>query len=272
MSLEETKQLLRTYRIAPNKLLGQNFMVEPTLYPKLCSYAALGNGDVVLDAGAGFGFLTRFLSDKCKAVVAVEKDPQVAKVLREQTSGFGNVTVVEGDVLKTALPPFNKVIAIPPYYLSSKLVMWLFERRVDCAVLIVQKEFADRLVARVGSEEYGWLTVVAYQQAEAELLDAVAKDLFYPQPEVDSVIVSLKPWSAKPFEVKDEAFFTRLVKWLFTQRNKKLGKAVAPFIKSAFKMTKQDAEKLALSVPFHERRVRELSPKDFGEVANALPN
>jgi len=272
MSLEETKQLLRSYRIVPNKLLGQNFMVEPVLYLKLCSYAALSSSDVVLDAGAGFGFLTRFLSDKCKAVIAVEKDPQVAKVLREQVKSYGNVTVVEGDMLKAKLPPFNKVVAIPPYYLSSALAVWLFERKVDCAVLIVQKEFAQRLVAPVGSEEYGWLTVVAYQQAEVEVFDVVPKELFYPQPEVDSVIISLKPWSAEPFEVKNRAFFVRLVKWLFTQRNKKLGKALAPFLKSNFKMTKDKAEQLALNVPFHERRVRELPPKAFGEIANALPN
>ena len=81
MNLEETKQLLRTHRISPNKLLGQNFMIEPTLYPKLCNYAALSKADVVLDAGAGFGWLTRFLADKCQGVIAVEKDPQVAKVL-----------------------------------------------------------------------------------------------------------------------------------------------------------------------------------------------
>ena len=107
----------------------------------------------MLDAGAGFGWLTCFLADKCKAVVAVEKDPQVAMVLREQVKGLGNVTVVEGDVLKVKLPEFNKVIAIPPYYLSSQLVLWLLERNVDCAVLILQKEFADRLVAPVGSED-----------------------------------------------------------------------------------------------------------------------
>ena len=147
MSLEETKQLLRTHRIAPNKLLGQNFMVEPSLYDKMCEYAALGASDVVLDAGAGFGFLSRFLADKCKGVIAVEKDPQVAEVLREQVKGVGNVTVIEGDVLKTELPEFNKVIAIPPYYLSSHLVEWLLERKIDCAVLIVQKEFAKRLNA-----------------------------------------------------------------------------------------------------------------------------
>ena len=272
MSFEETKQLLRTHRISPNKLLGQNFMVEPSLYPKLCTYAALNQSDVVLDAGAGFGWLTCFLADKCKAVVAVEKDPQVASVLREQVKGLGNVTVVEGDVLKTALPEFNKVIAAPPYYLSSHLVTWLFERKVDCAVLILQKEFAGRLVAPVGSEDYGWLTVVTSQLAEVELLDAVPKDMFYPPPEVDSVVVSLKPWNTKPFEVKNPALFVRMSKWLFTQRNKKLAKALSPFIRDNFKLSKNDAEKLAHSFPHNERRVRELPPKDFGALANALPN
>jgi 16S rRNA (adenine1518-N6/adenine1519-N6)-dimethyltransferase len=272
MSLEETKQLLRTHRISPNKLLGQNFMVEPLLYPKLCIYAALSKEDMVLDAGAGFGLLTCFLADKCKAVVAVEKDPQVATVLREQVKGLDNVTVIEGDVLKVSLPAFNKVIAAPPYYFSSHLLTWLLERNVDCAVLILQKEFADRLAAPVGSEEYGWLTVVTSQIMEVKLLDAVPKEMFYPPPEVDSVVVSLKPWSTKLFELKNPALFMRMTKWLFTQRNKKLAKALSPFIRENFKLSKSDAEKLAHSFPPHERRVRELPPTDFGALANALPN
>ena len=197
MSLEETKQLLRTYRIKPNKLLGQNFMVEPSLYGKLCTYASLCVDDVVLDAGAGFGFLSRFLADKCKTVVAVEKDPQVAAVLREQIKDLGNVVVIEGDVLKAALPQFNKVITIPPYYLSSHLVTWLFEHKINRAVMILQKEFANRLVAAVGSEDYGWLTVVTAYHSEVELLDEVPKEMFYPSPEVDSIIVSLKALGEK---------------------------------------------------------------------------
>jgi 16S rRNA (adenine1518-N6/adenine1519-N6)-dimethyltransferase len=272
MSLEETKQLLRTYRITPNKFFGQNFMVEPSLFDKLCAYATLDNSDVVLDAGAGFGFLSRFLADKCKAIIAIEKDPQVTRVLREQTKDFGNVIVIEGDVLKATLPEFNKVITIPPYYLSSHLITWLLERKIDCAILILQKEFASRLVAAVGSEDYGWLTVMTRQHAEVELLDPVPKDVFYPQSEVDSVILSLKPWSKRPFEVKDAILFKQMVKWLFTQRNKKLGKAIVPFLKSSLKLSKNDAEKLALILPFHERRARELSPKDFGELANVLPS
>ncbi len=270
MSLEETKQLLRTYRITPNKLLGQNFMVEHRFYDKLCSYADLASSDVVLDAGAGFGYLSRFLANKCKMVIAVEKDRHVARVLCEQIKGISNVIVIEGDVLKATLPEFNKVIAIPPYYLSSHLVTWLLERRFDCAVMILQKEFSNRLIAPVGSEEYGWLTVITNQRAQVELRDAVPKEMFYPQPEVDSVILSLKPWSKTPFEVKDAMFFKQMVKWLFTQRNKKLGKAISPFLKSTLKLNKQDAEKLALTLPYHDKRARELLPKDFGELANVI--
>jgi 16S rRNA (adenine1518-N6/adenine1519-N6)-dimethyltransferase len=245
-------------------------MVEPSVFPKLGDYASLRKADVVLDAGAGFGFLTRFLASKCKAVIAVEKDSQVAEVLREQLGGVANVKVIEGDVLKVALPEFNKVVSIPPYYLSSRLVMWLLERKVECAVLVLQREFADRLVAGVGSEDYGWLTVVACHGAEVELFDAVPKSMFYPQSEVDSVIVRLKPWETAPFEVKDEAFFRRMVRWLFTERNKKLCNALVPFIKSTFKVSKDEAEKRVCVVPFGERRVRELVPKDFEVLANAL--
>jgi 16S rRNA (adenine1518-N6/adenine1519-N6)-dimethyltransferase len=270
MSISETKRLLRKHRIVPNRLLGQNFMVEPSIFPKLSDYASLDKADVVLDAGAGFGFLTRFLAGKCRMVVAVEKDPRVAEVTREQLRGLVNVTVIEGDVLKVEVPSFNKVVSIPPYYLSSRLVTWLFDRDFECAVLILQREFARRLVAVVGSDAYGWLTIVTCHSAAVELLDSVPKSMFYPPPEVDSVIVRLTPWKAAPFEVKDEAFFRRMVRWLFTQRNKKLGNALVPFIKSTFKMTDEDVGKLVYGLPFRGERVRDLSPEAFGELANAL--
>jgi 16S rRNA (adenine1518-N6/adenine1519-N6)-dimethyltransferase len=270
MSVEEAKRLLRTFRIVPNRLLGQNFMVEPALFERLSECAALGKADVVLDVGAGFGFLTRFLAAKCKSVIAIEKDPRVAAVLREQLNGAGNVAIIAGDVLKAELPEFNKLIAIPPYYLSSRLVLWLLERKVACAVLVLQREFANRLVAGVGTEDYGWLTVVACHGAEVELFDAVPKELFYPQPEVDSVIVRLKPWKTAPFKVKDKAFFKQMVRWLFTERNKKLGNALVPFIKSTFKVSKEEAKNRVCGVQFGERRVRELAPKDFGALANVF--
>jgi len=272
MSLESIEQLLLAHHINPNKVLGQNFMVEPAFYPKLCSLAHLSDSDVVLDAGAGFGLLTRYLVGKCFGVVAVEKDRQLVKVLCREFSSALNVVVVEGDVLTVSLPLFNKVIAIPPYYLSSDLVLWLLDRRVDYAVLIVQKEFAQRLVAEVGSDAYGWLTVVVGQLAKAELFDEVPKELFYPQPEVDSIILRIQPWKHKPFEVKDPAQFIQLVKWLFTQRNKKLAKALTPYLKSHFKLGKKDAEKVTLQWPFYDKRPRELTPNNFGVIADALSN
>jgi len=272
MSFEQVQQFLLIHGIRPNKLLGQNFMIDPSFYPILCRYAALGKSDVVLDVGAGFGFLAKFLSDKCRAVVAVEKDPQVAAVLRGEVGGLGNVTVVEGDVLKAQLPPFNKVISAPPYYLSTQLTTWLLDRPLDLAVLIVQKEFAKRLVAPVGSDDYGWLTVVAQQAGEVQLLDDVPREKFYPPPEVDSVIVRLKPWRTPPFAVKDRSVFVHFTKSLFTERNKKLAKAVLPFLRSHFKLGKAEAEKIAAALPFRERRPRELSPKDFGVIVDALPN
>ena len=270
MSLSETKQLLRTFRIVPNRVLGQNFMVEPLLFSKLTEYAALKRSDVVLDAGAGFGFLTQFLADKCKVIIAVEKDPRVAMVLREQVKNCTNVTVVEGDVFKIELPAFNKVVAIPPYYLSSRLITWVLERKTERALLILQREFADKLVAPVGGKDYGWLTVVVFHEVQVELLDLVHKSMFYPQPKVDSIVVRLVPWKTAPFELKDTAFFKSMVRSVFTQRNRKLSNALAPFLKTTRKIAKEEARKIADGAPFAEKRVRELAPKDFGELENAL--
>jgi 16S rRNA (adenine1518-N6/adenine1519-N6)-dimethyltransferase len=203
-------------------------------------------------------------------VLAVEKDPRVAAVLREQLKGLDNVKVVEGDVLKAEVPSFSKVVSIPPYQISSRLLLWLFDRSFNCAVLVVQKEFAERLVAAVGSEDYGWLTVATCHSVEVQLLDIVPNFLFHPQPEVDSIIVRLTPWKTVPFKVKDKAFFRQMTRWLFTQRNKKLSNALAPFIKSTFKITKKETEKITSTFSFREKRVRELPPEAFGELSNVL--
>jgi 16S rRNA (adenine1518-N6/adenine1519-N6)-dimethyltransferase len=105
---------------------------------------------------------------------------------------------------------------------------------------------------------------------EAQILDAVSKEMFFPEPKVDSVIVRLKPWSKRPLEVGDEMFLKQVTKWLFSQRNKKLSKALVPFLKTNLKSSKQEAEKVAVALPFHEKRPRELTPEQFGELANAI--
>jgi 16S rRNA (adenine1518-N6/adenine1519-N6)-dimethyltransferase len=268
--LETTKLLLRTHRISPNKLLGQNFTIEPSIFRRLIDYASLGSDDVVLDVGAGFGFLAKLLANNCKSVVAVEADRVVAEVLRDQLRGSSNVETIQGNVLKVQVPRFNKVVSIPPYQISSKLLAWLLPKGLDCAVLVVQKEFANKLVASVGSDDYGWLTVVTHYYVETELLDAIPKSTFYPEPNVDSVIICLKPKKPKPFRLKDEKSFQRFVRSLFINRNRKVKNAVLPFLKGMRAMKQEDVDKLISTIPFRNKRLRELSPEDFGALANAL--
>jgi 16S rRNA (adenine1518-N6/adenine1519-N6)-dimethyltransferase len=245
-------------------------MIDPSIFQRMAGYASLGSNDVVLDIGAGLGFLTRFLAIKCKGVIAVESDIKLVKALREQFRDLSNVQIIEGDVLKVQIPHFNKAVSIPPYNISSPLLLWFFSKKLDCAVLIFQKEFANRLVASVGSEDYGWLTVVAYYNVEVELLDEIPKWMFYPRPQVNSVIVRLKPKRPPPFTLKNEALFKQLAQALFTQRNRKVRNAISIFIKSMHVISAEDAVKLADSLPFQDKRVRKLAPENFGALTNVL--
>ena len=266
--LHRSKHLLRHYKILPKKRFGQNFAVDKTLLRKLILYASLTKDDVVLEVGAGLGFITELLSEKCKQVVAVEIDPKLMKILREQLQGLRNVELIEGDVLSAFIPLFNKVVSIPPYYISSPLVLWLLERRFDCAVLTFQEEFAERLVAAVGSKGYGRLTVNVYYRATVELLDRVSRETFYPPPDVDSVVVRLKP-KEPPFHVEDEEAFFELVQILFSQRNRKVRNAIVPLLRKRG-VGVERARRLTDSTPFHDKRVRELAPEDFGALTNEL--
>jgi len=266
--LQKTKYVLRHYRVFPKKRLGQNFVIDRTLLERMISYASLDEEDTVLEVGAGLGFLTELLSKKCKRVVAVEIDSRLVNVLRNQFRGLQNVDLIEGDVLKVSVPPFNKVVSTPPYSISSPLLFWLLDRKFNCAVLAFQKELAERLVAPVGSKDYGRLTVSTYYRAEVEQLDYVPRNMFYPPPDVDSIVVRLKP-KPPPFQVKEEETFSELVRVLFTQRNKKVRNAVIPFLQKRG-VTGPNATKIADSLLFHDKRVRELAPEDFGALTNEI--
>lgn len=266
--LQRVRYLLRLYNFLPKKRLGQNFAVDTNLLLRMISYASITRNDVVLEVGAGLGFLTQLLSRKCKKVIAVEVDPRLIKILRKHLQSLQNVDLIEGDILSLSVPPFNKVVSTPPYSISSPLLFWLLESQFDCAVLTFQKEFAERLAASVGSKEYGRLTVTTYYRGEVELLDHVPRNMFYPPPDVDSMVVRLRP-REQPFHVEDEEAFLELVRTLFTQRNKKVRNAVLPFLhKRGIK--RGNALGLADSLPFHDKRVRGLAPEDFGTLANEI--
>ena len=267
--LENAESLLRNHRIRPKKFLGQNFMIEPCMFPRMSSYASLSKNDTVLDIGAGMGFLTRFVAEKCGTVIAVEVDAKLATILRGQLADVRNVQVIEGDVFKARIPSFEKVVSIPPYSMSSRLLVWLFEKGFDCVVLVLQKEFANRLVACAGHEDYGWLTVLTFYHAEISLLDNVPRRMFYPQPEVDSAIVRLQSRRLR-LAMKNETLFRPFIRALFTQRNRKVQGAVTSYLVNVRKMPAENVKTLTSVLPFKDRRVRQLSPEDFGELACAI--
>ncbi|PVX25964.1 MAG: ribosomal RNA small subunit methyltransferase A [Candidatus Bathyarchaeum sp.] len=266
--LQRAKHLLRLYGFFPKKRLGQNFTVNYEILQRLVSYASLTKDDVVLEVGAGFGFLTQLLSRNCKKVITVEVDPTLVVFLRKQLQSLQNVDLIEGDILSVSLPPFNKVVAAPPYSISSPLLFSLLERNFDSAFLIFQKEFAERLAALVGTKDYGRLTVNIYYRADVELLDVVPRTMFYPPPDVDSMMVCLKPRDL-PFQVDNEEMFFELVRTLFTQRNKKVRNALIPFLRKR-EMVRKEAVGLADSIVYSTKRVRELAPEDFGILTNEL--
>ncbi len=266
--LQRAKHILRLYGFFPKKRLGQHFTVNSDMLQRLVSHASITKDDIVLEVGAGLGFLTQLLSSKCKKVIAVEVDPKIVRILRKQLHSLQNVDLIEGDILKVSLPPFNKVVSAPPYSISSPLLFRLLERKFDWAVLILQKEFAERLAASVGSKDYGRLTVTIYYRADVELLDYVPRTMFYPPPDVDSMMVRLKP-RGSPFQVDDEETFFELVRTLFTQRNKKVRNALIPFLRKR-EITGKEAVELADSTIYSAKRVRELAPEDFGILTNEL--
>ena len=266
--LRKAKHLLHLYGVYPKKRLGQNFTVDIDLLQRLVSCASITEGDIVLEVGAGLGFLTQLLSGECKKVIAVEVDPILVKILKKKLHKLQNVDLIEGDILKISLPTFTKLVSTPPYSISSPLLFRLLERKFDCAVLILQKEFAERLAASVGTKDYGRLTVTIYYRACVELLDTVPRKMFYPPPDVDSIMLRLKP-REPPFQVEDEETFFELVQVLFTQRNKKVRNAIIPFLRKRV-MNKKEAAELAESTIYRTKRVRELAPEDFGILTNEI--
>jgi len=266
--IQETRRILRAYGISPKKRLGQNFVVDAGLLDRMVSYAQIRGSETVLEIGAGLGFLTRLLADRCRKVIAVELDPKLTRILRDHLSAFENITILQGDILKLPVPPFNKAVSSPPYSISSHIVCWLIERNFECDVLIFQKEFADRLVAQPDSEDYGSLTVFTYYRTDVDLLEPVPRNAFWPQPSVDSVIVRLKP-KKPPFQLKDESVFFELVRALFTQRNRKVRSAIKLFLKK-LKLSDGETKEWSEMITFVNRRTRELTPEDFGVMANEV--
>jgi len=265
---DKVKQILRSSGIHPRRRIGQNFVIDESIFDKMIGYADLRKEDAVLEVGAGFGFLTERLAKICSKVIAVEIDKRLVRFLEKRFKNLPNVELIHGDILKVDVPHFNKIVATPPYSISSNLIFWLLDRKFNVAVLTLQDEFAKRLYAPVGSKDYSRLTVMVYYRAEVKGMDKVPRSSFYPQPKVDSRIVIIKP-VRPPFKVKNYQFYKELVNVLFTQRNRKVRNALISFMNKR-SVAKSEVRKIADSISFSNRRVRTLAPEDLGMLSDEL--
>lgn len=253
--MQECTSVMRELGLSPKHSLGQNFLVDERVIAREVEYADLSQNDVVLEVGPGLGFLTRELAKRAGKVVAVELSRPFYEYLKGQE--WDNVELVQGDILKAELPGYNKVVSNIPYQISSPLTFKLLEKGFELAVLIYQREFADRLVAEPGSKDYSRLTVAVDYYADVEVLEVVPRSVFHPRPKVDSAMVRLSP--RKPeYHVESIDMYFQLLRDLFSHRRKTIEKCL--------KLGDYPVPKNANL----RKRVGVLSPAEIATLANQI--
>ena len=216
-------------------MLDQNFVIDSGLIEREIRYGNLEYSDTVLEVGPGLGFLTEQLAKNVQKVIAIEKDKRLQALLTGELKGYANIEYIWADALETNWPSFDKIISNIPYSISAPLTFKLLEYEFDLAVICYQKEFAEKMVAEAGSNEYGRLSVMVQNYFEPKILEVVPKIAFSPQPKVDSAVVSLVRK-----DVTRDKRFDDFIRELFRYPSKDVHNSV----KFAFKKEVADDRKL----------------------------
>lgn len=266
MRADEVKAILESIGKRPTKRLGQHFMLDDHVLKRMVAAAELSPRDTVLEIGPGLGNLTEELLNTGARVKAIEQDPEFVKFLRRR---FGErLDLVEADAVRAFLPEFDKVVSNLPYQISSPITFKLLEAGFELGVLMLQREFAERMVAKPGTRDYGRLTVGVYYHATCEILFDVSRSSFWPQPNVDSCVVKLVP-RPPPFKVADHDLFSDVTRALFSHRRKKIINSLKsdPSISN---MLSAEAMQSMVGLPYANDRAEELTPEMIGELSDAL--
>ncbi len=272
------KQLLAEHAIHPKKRLGQHFLIDRNTLNRIVDASEVGPGANVLEIGPGLGVVTRELAERGVRVVCVDIDPTLRPILEQTLTGYPPVEIVIEDFLKLDLPGFLSargggmwgVVGNLPYYITSPILEKLIQAKshVEHAVLMVQREVADRLRAAPGSSDYGSLSIFVQFHCLIESVMRVSRNIFYPIPEVDSEVIKLTPRSNPPATVNDEELFFRIVRASFGKRRKTLQNALASHAELGWDREKT-AAMLAASGIDGGRRGETLSIEEFAAIANA---
>lgn len=230
---QKTIEIIQKYEFAFQKKFGQNFLIDTRVLDKIIASAGVTKEDCVLEIGPGIGTMTQYLAESARHVVAVEIDSHLIPILKETLAGYDNVTVIHDDILKVDInriaEEYNngrpiKVVANLPYYITTPIIMGLFEGMVpiDNITVMVQKEVADRMQVGPGSKDYGALSLAVQYYAEPYIVANVPPNCFMPRPSVGSAVIRLTRHKNPPVNVQDSLLMFRLIRASFNQRRKTL--------------------------------------------------
>lgn len=224
---KQTKGILNQYGIKLNRNLGQNYLIDQNKRDQIVEFGNIAKDDVVLEIGCGIGTLTLELAERAKKVIAIEQDTTICNILsdRLEKENIDNVELINDDALNVDFPKFNKIISNLPYQISSPITFKFLDYDFDLAILMYQKEFAQRMNGAVGTKDYSRLSAMLYFKCDVENLTDVSAESFIPKPKIDSTVVRLTP---KENKISDEDFkiYSNYTKALFQHRNKKIRNAL----------------------------------------------
>ena len=272
------RDVLSRHGFSFSKGLGQNFLINPTVCPRMAELGNAQPGWGMIEIGAGVGVLTAELAQRADKVVCIEIDSRLLPILDETLAEFDNIKIVNEDVLKVDLhrliaEEFGEmpvaVCATLPYYITSPIIMNLLESRLPISSLtvMVQKEAAQRICAQPGSREVGAVSIAVRYYCEPQVLFQVSRGSFMPAPDVDSTVIRLDIRKEPPVQVKKESDFFRVVKAAFSQRRKTLSNTLSSGLSLSKAQANELLEKAGVAANL---RAEQLSMQQFADIANAL--
>ncbi|WP_461822274.1 16S rRNA (adenine(1518)-N(6)/adenine(1519)-N(6))-dimethyltransferase RsmA [Blautia stercoris] len=277
---KNTIEVLQKYDFVFQKKFGQNFLIDSHVLDKIVSAAGITKDDFVLEIGPGIGTMTQYLAASARKVFAVEIDKALIPILEDTLKEFDNVQVINQDILKVDIKKLAeehndgkpiKVVANLPYYITTPIIMGLFESQVpiDSITVMVQKEVADRMKVGPGTKDYGALSLAVQYYAEPYIVANVPPNCFMPRPKVGSAVIRLTRHEKPPVEVADEKLMFRLIRASFNQRRKTLANGLnnSPELSYSKEEIQQTIEKCGFKAGI---RGEALTLKDFAKLANAF--
>ena len=277
---QNTIAVLQKYEFHFNKRYGQNFLIDTSVLERIIDAAQITKEDCVLEIGPGIGTMTQYLAESAREVVAVEIDKSLIPILQDTLAAYDNVTVINEDILKVDIRKIAeeknggrpiKVVANLPYYITTPIIMGLFESHVpiDSITIMVQKEVADRMQEGPGSKEYGALSLAVQYYSTPEIVVNVPPSCFMPQPKVGSAVIKLTRHEKPPVDVDDEKLMFKLIRASFNQRRKTLANGLNNF--GGFNLSKEMIQESIeeLGVPVNVRG-EALSLEQFAKLSNII--